>query len=126
MTKKLPKLKIQDSGVIRCTYSTKSEFTVSLILQILRRRMSSTLKSEEEISSYSSEVLEDAKKRIKEAYDILNRETNRVRKEPETVDEAAKRLENMHFSKRIKLDVGGHPFSTSLERIQVFLNYLCN
>ncbi|KAL9951572.1 hypothetical protein ACROYT_G044256 [Oculina patagonica] len=45
--------------------------------------MSSSRKSEEEISSYSSKVLENAKKRIKEAYDILNRETNRVRNEPE-------------------------------------------
>ncbi|KAL9951575.1 hypothetical protein ACROYT_G044259 [Oculina patagonica] len=79
--------------------------------------MSSSSNSEEEISSHSSKVLEDVNKHIKEAFDILNRQTNRVRKEPQVVDEAAKRLENMHFSKRIKLDVGGHLFSTSLETL---------
>ncbi|KAL9951569.1 hypothetical protein ACROYT_G044253 [Oculina patagonica] len=77
--------------------------------------MSSSRKSEEEIRSYSSEVLEDAKKRIKEAYDILNRETNRVRNEPETVDEAAKRLENMNKENKTRcrrppfLDQFGNP-----------------
>ncbi len=80
--------------------------------------MSSTRKSEEEISSYSSEVLEDVKKRIKEAYDILNDETKRVRKEPEVVDETAKKLEHIHFSKMVKLNVGGHLFSTSLETLK--------
>ena len=39
---------------------------------------------------------------------------NRVRKEMEAFDEAAKKLEHVHFSKMLKLSVGGHLFSTSL------------
>ena len=76
--------------------------------------MSSSPKLEDEISSHSSEVLEDANKRVKDVLDILSRETNRVRKEMEALDEAAKKLEHVHFSKMVKLSVGGHFFSTSL------------
>ncbi len=76
--------------------------------------MSSSRNSEEETSSHSSEVLEDVNNHVKKVLDILNRETNRVRKEMEALDEAAKKLEHVHFSKRIKLDVGVHLFSTSL------------
>ena len=76
--------------------------------------MSSSPKLEDEISSHSSEVLEDVNKRVKDVLDILSRETNRVRKEMEALDEAAKKLEHVHFSKMVKLSVGGHFFSTSL------------
>ena len=76
--------------------------------------MSSPPKLEDEISSHSSEVLEDVNKRVKDVLDILSRETNRVRKEMEALDEAAKKLEHVHFSKMVKLSVGGHFFSTSL------------
>ena len=76
--------------------------------------MSSSRNSEEEISSHSSEVIEDVNKRVKEVFDILNRETSRVRKEMEALDEAAKKLEHIHFSKMVQLNVGGHLFSTSL------------
>ena len=76
--------------------------------------MSSSRNLEEEIKSHSSEVLEDVSKRIKEAFDILDLETTRVRKEMEALDEAAKKLEHVHFSKMLNLNVGGHLFSTSL------------
>ena len=76
--------------------------------------MSSSHKSEEEIASHSSEVLEDVNKRVKDVFDILNRETNRVRKEMEALDEATKKFEHVHFSKMVKPNVGGHLFSTSL------------
>ena len=76
--------------------------------------MLSSLKLEEEISSHSSEVLEDVNKRVKDVLDILSREMNRARKEMEALDEAAKKLKHVHFSKMVKLSVGGHFFSTSL------------
>ena len=76
--------------------------------------MSSSSNSGKEISPHSSKVLEDVNKRVKDVFDILNRETNRVRKEMEAFDEAAKKLEHVHFSKMLKLNVGGHLFSTSL------------
>ncbi|KAL9951568.1 hypothetical protein ACROYT_G044252 [Oculina patagonica] len=79
--------------------------------------MSSLHNSEEEISSHSSEVLENANKRIREAFDMLNCETKRIRTELEAYDNAAKKLEQVHFSKIIKLNVGGCNFSTSLETL---------
>ena len=68
--------------------------------------MSSSRTRENEIDSDSSGVLEDVNKHIKEAFDILNRETTRVRKEMDALDEAAKKLEHVHFSKMLNLNVG--------------------
>ena len=75
---------------------------------------SSTSTSEKEISSHSKEVLEEVNKHVKDVLDILDRETSRARKEIEALEEAAKKLEHVHFSEMVKLNVGGHHFSTSL------------
>jgi len=96
----------------RIAYSENREF--SLCRLFVPKKMSSSSNSEKEISPHSSEVLEDVNKRVQDVFDILNRETNRVRKEMEALDEAAKKLEHVHFSKMLKLNVGGHLFSTSL------------
>lgn len=68
--------------------------------------MSSSRNSEDESTCHSSEVFQNANKRIKEAFDILNNETNRVRKELEAYDKSAKKLEHVHFSKIVKLTIG--------------------
>ncbi len=68
--------------------------------------MSSSRDSEEDISSH---------KRFK--VDILNHETKGASSEPEADDDAAKKLEHVHFAKTLKLNVGGHLFSTSLETL---------
>ncbi|KAL9951604.1 hypothetical protein ACROYT_G044299 [Oculina patagonica] len=65
---------------------------------------------EDEISSHTSEVLKDVNKRVEEASDILNHQPKRVSKEQ-------KKLEHVHFSKVVKLNVGGHFFATSLETL---------
>ena len=59
-------------------------------------------------------MLEDVNKHVPDVFDILNRETTRVRKEMEALDEAAKKLEHVHFSKMVKLNVGGQLFPTTL------------
>ena len=76
--------------------------------------MSSPRKSEEKDNSPSDEALEEVNTHIKEAFEILKRETTKVRMEKEALDEAAKKLEHVHFSTMLKLNVGGHLFSTSL------------
>ena len=43
--------------------------------------------------------------------------SNRVRKEMKALDEAAKKLEHVHFAKKLTLNFGGHIFSTSLETL---------
>ena len=91
--------------------------------------MSSSRKSKKEESdaSQSDEALEEVNNHIKEAFEILKRETKKVRMEKEALDEAAKKLEHVHFSSMLKLNVGGHLFSTSLSTLNkdpgMFLNW---
>jgi len=79
--------------------------------------MSSSRDLEEEGSPPGEEALEKVNNYIKEVFDILKQETNKVRKERDAFDEVAKKLEHVHFSKLVKLNVGGHLFSTSLETL---------
>lgn len=81
--------------------------------------MSSSRKSkkEEANTSPSDEALEKVNNHIKEAFEILKLETKKVRMEKEALDEAAKKLEHVHFSSMLKLNVGGHLFSTSLSTL---------
>ena len=79
---------------------------------------SSTSTSEKEISSHSEEVLKEVNKHVKDVLDILNRETSRARKEMDALDEAAKKLQHVHFSEMVRLNVGGHLFSTSLATLK--------
>ena len=75
------------------------------------------LKRRKENTSPSDEALEEVNNHIKEAFEILKRETKKVRMEKEALDEAAKKLEHVHFSAMLKLNVGGHLFSTSLSTL---------
>jgi len=79
--------------------------------------MSSPHDSEEEETLPSDEALEEVNSHIKEAFEILKRETKRVRMEKESLDESAKKLKHVHFSTMLKLNVGGHLFSTSLSTL---------
>ena len=79
--------------------------------------MSSSPKSKKENTSPKDEALEEVNNHIKEAFEILIRETKRVRMEKAALDEAAKKLEHVHFSSMLKLNVGGHLFSTSLSTL---------
>ena len=55
---------------------------------------------------------------VKAVFDILERETMKVRKEMEAFDAVAKKLKHVHFTKTLKLNVGGQIFSTSLETMK--------
>ena len=77
--------------------------------------MSSSPKSENVENSPSDGAFEELYQHINDVHDILKRETNKLRKEKEAFDEMAKKLEHVHFSKMLKLNVGGHMFTTSLE-----------
>lgn len=70
-----------------------------------------------EDTSPSDETFEELNDHIKEAFEILKRETIKVRMEKEALDEAAKKLEHVHFSSMLKLNVGDHLFSTSLSTL---------
>ena len=77
--------------------------------------MSSFRKSQYLEDSLSDGSFEELYKHIDDVYDILKRETNKLRKEKEAFDEVAKKLDHVHNSKMLKLNVGGHMFTTSLE-----------
>ena len=79
--------------------------------------MSASHNLEKESSLPGDEALEKVNKHIKEVFDILTNETDKVRKEKDAFDEAAKKLEHAHFSEMVKLNIGGHLFSTSLETL---------
>ena len=76
--------------------------------------MSSPRELEEASDLPSDEAFEEVNKYIKGVNDILKQEAKKVRKEREAFDDVAKKLEHVHFSKMLKLNVGGHLFSTGL------------
>ena len=61
--------------------------------------------------------LTDAENYIKEACKILHRETTRLRLEQEGIDAMSNKLEHVHFSSTVKLNVGGHTFTTSVQTL---------
>ena len=76
--------------------------------------MSSPRELEEVSELPSDEAFEEVNKYIIGVYDILKQEANKVYKEREAFDDVANKLEHVHFSKMLKLNVGGHLFLTSL------------
>ena len=73
---------------------------------------------EKEITSERERALEEVNGHITEAFDILNSETLKLRKEMEAFDTVAKKLKHVNFPKTLKLNVGGQVFSTSLETMK--------
>ncbi|XP_078350446.1 uncharacterized protein LOC144635232 [Oculina patagonica] len=64
-----------------------------------------------------NEGLTDAENYIKEACKILQKEAARLRQEREAFDSMSKKLDRVHFSSKINLDVGGHLFKTSVQTL---------
>ena len=58
------------------------------------------------------EAVKELHKHIDEFHDIVRQETNKLHKEKEAFDEVAKKLEHVQFSEMLKLNVGGHMFTT--------------
>ena len=61
--------------------------------------------------------LEDAENFFKDACEIFQREAAKLRQEREAIDDMSKKLEHVHFSSTVKLNVGGHHFTTSLQTL---------
>ena len=72
---------------------------------------------EKKTDTPSYKALEEALGFMKKAYDIMSKEAEDVRKERETFESVAKKLEHVHFSSTIKLNVGGQHFTTSLQTL---------
>ena len=65
----------------------------------------------------SSRSLAEAEHYIKEAFEILKEETSRLRQEQESIDAMSTKLDQVHFSSTVKLNVGGQHFTTSVQTL---------
>ncbi|KAK2569435.1 BTB/POZ domain-containing protein KCTD21 [Acropora cervicornis] len=74
--------------------------------------------AEPDIYSEVEEHLAKINLHLKEVCDIVKRETSRLRKEKEAFGSLAKKLEHVHFSNTLKLNIGGQLFTTSLETMK--------
>ena len=74
--------------------------------------------AEPDIYSEVEEHLAEINLHLKEVCDIVKRETSRLRKEKEAFESLAKKLEHVHFSNTLKLNIGGQLFTTSLETMK--------
>ena len=80
--------------------------------------MSSSSRDPDEETASSSEALDEVNRHIKKVFEILESEKVKLSKEMEAFDAVAKKLKSVHFSKMLKLNVGGKVFDTSLETIK--------
>lgn len=72
---------------------------------------------EKKAKTPSYEALEEALGFMKKAYDIMNQQAEDVRKEKEAFESVAKKLDHVHFSSTVELNVGGQHFTTSLQTL---------
>ena len=80
--------------------------------------MSSSSQDPDEETASSSEALGEVNRHIKKVFEILESEKEKLSKEMEAFDAVAKKLKSVHFSKMLKLNVGGKVFDTSLETMK--------
>ena len=72
---------------------------------------------EKQVDAPSCEAVEEALGLMKKAYDIMKQQAVDVRKEKEAFESVAKKLEHVHFSSTVTLNVGGQHFTTSLQTL---------
>jgi len=77
-------------------------------------------KDEQELSSFelASAKLSDAQKLTSEAHDLLKEDLEKVRREKAAFEEMSKTLNEVHFGKTIKLNVGGKIYETTLDTLR--------
>ena len=66
----------------------------------------------------SNQTLSDAENYFRQVCEIIERETTRVRQEQESIDAMSKKLDQVHFSSTVKLNVGGQHFVTSVQTLR--------
>ena len=63
------------------------------------------------------QALIHAAKQIKGACELFQREADRLSEEPESIDAMSKKLDQVHFSATVKLNLGGQHFTTSVQTL---------
>ena len=64
------------------------------------------------------QALTDAENHFKKACEIFEKEATRLRQEQEAIDSMSKKLDHVHFSSNVKLNVGGQHFTTSVQTLR--------
>ncbi|XP_022810468.1 uncharacterized protein LOC111347493 [Stylophora pistillata] len=75
---------------------------------------------EKEVSLFdlASEKIADAQKLMAEAKDLLKQDLDNARQEKAAIEEITKTLRQIHFSSKIKLNVGGKIYKTTLDTLR--------
>lgn len=63
------------------------------------------------------EVLADVEEQILAACDLLQHQVGKLRDEQDAIDTISKKFEGMDFSSAVKLNVGGHHFTTTVQTL---------
>ena len=71
----------------------------------------------EEGSNSNNQVFKDAENQIKEVCEVLQREATRLRQEQEAIDAMSKKIDHVHLTPTINLNIGGRRFTTSLQTL---------
>ena len=71
----------------------------------------------EEGSNSNNQVFKDAENQIKEVCEVLQREATRLRQEQEAIDTMSKKIDHVHLTSTINLNIGGRRFTTSLQTL---------
>ena len=71
----------------------------------------------EEGSNPNNQVFKDAENQIKEVCEVLQREATRLRQEQEAIDAMSKKIDHVHLTSTINLNIGGRRFTTSLQTL---------
>ena len=74
-------------------------------------------RSQEEEELTHTQVLADVEKQIKAVCNQLQRQASRLREEQEAFDSISKRMESMQLSTKVKLNVGGILFTTTVQTL---------
>ena len=74
-------------------------------------------RSQEDEELTRTEVLADVEKQIKAVCNQLQRQASRLREEQEACDSISKRMESMQLSTKVKLNVGGILFTTTVQTL---------
>ena len=74
-------------------------------------------RSQEEEELTHTQVLADVEKQIKAVCNQLQRQASRLREEQKACDSISKRMESMQLSTKVKLNVGGILFTTTVQTL---------
>lgn len=69
------------------------------------------------VDSTHNQVLADVKEQILAACDLLQLQAAKLSDEQEAIDSLSKKFEGMDFSSAVKLNVGGHRFTTTVQTL---------